>query len=316
MKSVQLVREKVGSKVVESLFEGLSSVSRSTSLARQSIASLRVLRDLRYGTLDDQTLDIYLPSDGTPPRGIVFYVHGGGFRILSKDTHWLMGVGFAQQGFVVYNVNYRLAPRFPFPAALEDLALAWDWVMEHAARAGFSGGVVVAGESAGANLVTSLTIAATQERPEPFAKEIFQMGVVPTAVLANCGMLQVSDWERFPRRRPMHPWLQDRLREVTEAYLSGESSGTELADPLLVIENSEEWHRDLPPFFSCAGTRDPLLDDTRRLHSALGRLGVESRCEIYPGEVHAFHAFLWRQQARKCWVDQFTFLDDVLNREG
>ncbi len=41
---------------------------------------------------------------------------------------------------------------------------------------------------------------------------------------------------------------------------------------------------------------------------ALDKLGVDTQVEYYPGEVHAFHAFVWRAQARKCWEDMFGFL--------
>ena len=50
----------------------------------------------------------------------MLYVHGGGFRILSKDTHWIMGLAFARRGFLVFNIGYRLAPKHPFPAAIAD----------------------------------------------------------------------------------------------------------------------------------------------------------------------------------------------------
>lgn len=311
MQTIHHFRQIVGSKVAESFFEGLSRASLATPEAKRVLQSLRLVRDVPYGTHDAQTLDIYLPAD--KPRGAVFYIHGGGFRILSKDTHWLMGVAFAQRGLAVYNINYRLAPQYRYPAAMEDVALAWMWVTEHATRMGLDASqMVVAGESAGANLASALTVAACADLPERFAKDIFGHGLTPAAVLANCGMLQVSDWERFNRRKPLHPWISDRIREVTEAYLPEGGERPLLADPLLLLENHDCWDRPLPPFFSSVGTRDPLLDDTRRLHNALTRLGVHSTSVIYPGEVHAFHAFVWRPKAQQCWRDQFAFLDDVL----
>ena len=64
----------------------------------------------------------------------------------------------------------------------------------------------------------------------------------------------------------------------------------------------------------CAGvgTADPLLDDTRRLARALDRLCVPHQARYYPGEIHAFHAFVFRQAARRCWQDQFAFIDRYL----
>jgi acetyl esterase len=177
--------------------------------------------------------------------------------------------------------------------------------------------LVLAGESAGANLVTAMTVAACFERSEPHARLIADTGVVPRAVLPACGILQVSDTARFARRKPSLPRvIAERIEEVGEAYLGpldhpsrhgGEELG--LADPLVVLEGATPTRRALPPFFAPCGTADPLLDDTRRLASALRKRGVVCEDVYYPGEVHAFHAFVFRPQAQKCWGDTFSFLE-------
>ena len=61
-------------------------------------------------------------------------MHGGAFQSLSKDTHWLMGLAFARRGYVVFSINYRLAPKHRFPAGLQDACTAARWVHENAAR--------------------------------------------------------------------------------------------------------------------------------------------------------------------------------------
>ena len=43
-----------------------------------------------------------------PPWPVVLYVHGGGFRILSKDTHWVMGLAYVRRGYLCANISYRL----------------------------------------------------------------------------------------------------------------------------------------------------------------------------------------------------------------
>jgi acetyl esterase len=84
----------------------------------------------------------------------------------------------------------------------------------------------------------------------------------------------------------------------------------DLADPLVVFERGEQPARPLPPFFLPVGTKDPLLPDTRRLAVALRRLGGEAKDVYYPGELHAFHAVVLREPARRCWNDTFTFLEE------
>jgi acetyl esterase len=77
-----------------------------------------------------------------------------------------------------------------------------------------------------------------------------------------------------------------------------------------VIEDADsQFERPLPPFFAPVGTKDPLLDDTRRLEKALASLGVPCEARYYPGGYHAFHALVWDPSARRCWRDALAFLD-------
>lgn len=319
------VRRKAGAFFVDGFFRGAATLGRMHPRAQPARHGVEVVRDVCYAPEAEARrvgpssarLDVYRPRDHRPGelRPVVLYVHGGGFRILSKDTHWVMGLSFARRGYVVFSIDYRLAPAHPFPAALEDAAEAYAWVVAHAAAwGGDATRLVLAGESAGGNLVTALTIAATFERPEPYAKRVFDTGVVPVATLPACGMLQVSDTARFVRRKPSFPkFLADRMDEVRTAYLGAHADAVgdprlDLADPLVVLERDEAPVRPLPPFFAPCGTADPLLDDTRRLAAALRRRGVDVVDVYYPGEVHAFHAFVFRPAAKKCWNDHFEFL--------
>jgi acetyl esterase len=245
-------------------------------------------------------------------------VHGGGFRILSKDTHWVMALAFACRGFTVFSINYRLAPQHPFPAAIEDTCAAWLWLLGHAASYGASlDEVVVAGESAGGNLTLALALATCVRRPEPFAQAVFDAGAVPRLILPMCGMLQVSDVDRFRRRGKGSRLLHDRLEEVSHSYLGGlrpDDPMAALADPLCWLESAAPTDRPLPPCFAGVGTADILLDDTRRLHAALQARGVHSEARYYPSQVHAFHAFAFAAAARQAWADQFAFAGAVLGR--
>ncbi len=313
-----------GRLVVDAFFEGASRLARLHPQAKPEAHRVEVIRDVPYQStgLREHLLDVWRPmqdSAGPPgptgPMPIVLYVHGGGFRILSKDTHWIMALAFARRGYLVFSINYRLAPSFPFPAAIEDCAAAYAWVKKHAHRYdGDLSRVVVAGESAGANLASSLTVASSFEPRSDPARRIFDTGLSPVATLAACGILQVSDAARFGRRRPLPSWLTDRLLEVQTSYLHGDldDAMSPLADPLLVLESDEVAVRPLPPFFAPVGTKDPLLDDTRRLGAALAKRGVRCETRYYPGEVHAFHAFVWRKHAQACWRDTFDFLREVV----
>lgn len=307
-------RQKAGVTFVDAFFRGLAGAGRLHPRSRPEAHGLEVIRDLPYTTSgrEHHLLDVYRPIRRDGPLRTVLYVHGGGFRILSKESHWLMGLAFAKAGAVVFNINYRLAPQDPFPAAIEDVCRAYEFVLDHAARfGGDPSRLVLAGESAGANLITALTIALTYRRPEPFAAAAFARGVLPKAVLPACGIFQVTDPGRFERRRKINGFVRDRIHEVSRVYLPPElprsPEALALADPLPFLETGPSPERPLPPFFLPVGTKDVLLDDTRRLAMALTRQGARAEARYYPGGIHAFHAFVWQKEAKRCWQDSLHF---------
>jgi acetyl esterase len=340
------VRGRVAHKLSSTFLRTLSQVAQLHPKARPARHRVEVDTNLRYrpGTGPEHVLDVYRPIGRPGPLPVVFYVHGGAFQILSKDTHWLMGLAFARQGYLVFNISYRLAPKHRFPAAIDDTCAAWLWMLgEVEKRGGDPTRIAVAGESAGGNLIAALTLATVQRRSEPYARAVFDAGVVPRAALPFCALLEVSRSERFARRRHMPEWIDGMMRGVEHAYLGDHRPGDcDLADPLCVLERAADsfdavhgersatgrergveasraarspspgMERPLPPFFAPVGTRDPLLDDTRRLEKALGVLQVPCEARYYPDEIHAFHALVWRRQARLCWRDALAFLDRAM----
>lgn len=98
---------------------------------------------------------------GDRPRPTVVYFHGGGWTVGDIDTH----LGHArrictQADTVVVSVGYRLAPEHRFPAAFEDAVAATQWVAAHTDELGGDPGtLILAGDSAGAQLAASVAIA-------------------------------------------------------------------------------------------------------------------------------------------------------------
>lgn len=305
-----------------SFFLGIAAAARLHPQAKPARHGVTVTRDVPYlpsGALD-HTLDIYAPTHRPGPWPVVFYVHGGGFRMLSKDTHWVMGLSYARAGYLTVVMNYRLVPAAPYPAALDDVCAAYRWLAAHVERLGGDPArVALAGESAGGNLALALALVmARRWDAHPFTATTHAAGLRPRALMPYCGLLQVSDPERFQRRRTLPPLVWGTVRDTARGYTQGTAAGVDvaLADPLLVVESDVALPDGLPPTFTTVGTRDPLLDDTRRLHAALVRRGVPSETRYYPGGVHAFHAFVWQAAARRCWRDSLAFLDAALRPDG
>lgn len=307
-------RKRLGAAVVDGFFRGAARLGGMLPPARPEGHGVERLRDLPYreGGHPLHRVDVWRPVRPHPAmlrRGrlpVILYLHGGGFRMLDKDSHWLPALVWARRGYLVVNASYRLAPAHPFPAAVEDAAAAWQWALDHVEE--YGGDVErigVAGESAGANLAAALTWMTVARRPEPWAAAVFDRGVVPRATLAAMGLFQVSDPGRYSRGRPLPSFVQDRIDEVTEAYLPG--GAHDLADPLVVLERGDPAERALPPFHLCCGTLDPILDDTRRMAAALRTRGVPHQVSYWPGGFHAFHMFVFRADARRLWRELVAF---------
>ncbi len=74
-------------------------------------------------------LDLFLP-EGASNRPIVMVIHGGGLQALNKERMDGVSEFIAERGWAVVNINYRLLPGHPFPAPLEDVLLAYQWVLD------------------------------------------------------------------------------------------------------------------------------------------------------------------------------------------
>lgn len=263
-----------------------------------------------------QRLDVWRPDQADGPLPVLLYLHGGGFRIGSKRMHWMFGAGYARLGFAVFLPDYRLQ-RHPggaaWPNAFEDARDALRWVLDHAHEHGAdpSRGLVVAGESAGANLTLALGLAAALDLDQPEARTVRALRPPLTALLPACGLLQVSRPERYLDRDDIPAWMKDRIRVSCRAYLpDGDPTGKALADPLCVLEAAAPGFA-FPPVHAPVGGADPVLEDSLRLGRALHRLGLRGEVPVTAGAGHAFHAFVWSDRARACWSAQARFLAGV-----
>jgi acetyl esterase len=280
---------------------------------------LVVHRDVAYAEPGDvpHRLDVYVPLGQPRSLPVVMYVHGGAFSMLSKETHRVMALAFARRGYLTFNVNYRLGPRHLFPAPLEDVSDALLWVRSRCEEyGGDPTRIAIAGESAGGNLVTALACSTAIRRAEPFAQRVFDSRVSLRAVVATYPFLDLTDIDRFSLHPRLAFWVRDMLQDAAIFYVGHDVHGacrkSPLSSPLLVLERATELDRPLPPFFTNAGTRDPLLPHAKRLTAALDRLGTPCEFHVSPGEIHGFDAMVWRRAAVVKWRRVYKFLEQHL----
>ncbi|MGH8261238.1 MAG: alpha/beta hydrolase [Steroidobacteraceae bacterium] len=117
-----------------------------------------IQRDIPYGSDPLQKLDVYtLDAAKGRQLPVLLFVHGGGFTRGDKHGTFYpdnVTLWATRHGMVGVNIDYRLAPKNPWPAGVEDVASAIRWTRAHIARyGGDPNRIVLFGHSAGANHV-------------------------------------------------------------------------------------------------------------------------------------------------------------------
>ncbi len=101
-------------------------------------------------------LDLYLPK-GQKGYPVLFFVHGGAWRMGSKNLYAPLGRTFAKNGIGMVVINYRLSPKVKHPAHVEDVARAFAWTHGNIGKYGGRADQIFAcGHSAGGHLVALL----------------------------------------------------------------------------------------------------------------------------------------------------------------
>lgn len=133
------------------------------------VGDVSITRDIVYRTVDGEelALDVYRPDGGRDLPGLLL-IHGGGWATGTKDASTAGGVRLAQQGFVVFALDYRLAPpggEWHAPAQIEDCRAALLWIRENGDSYGTDTQRIAAfGPSAGGNLALLLGTTGTRGR--------------------------------------------------------------------------------------------------------------------------------------------------------
>ena len=128
---------------------------------KEPYAGVKLTRDVKYGNDARNVVDVFVPETGTAGRPVLMFVHGGGMVRGTKnapDSPYYDNVMLfaAHHGMVGVDIEYRLAPQFPWPAGNEDLAAVVRFLTDKAADFGIDPKrMYLMGHSAGAPHVAS-----------------------------------------------------------------------------------------------------------------------------------------------------------------
>jgi acetyl esterase/lipase len=215
---------------------------------------MQLTKNVEYGPLPRQRLDVWRTSTTPQDAPVIFYLHGGSWTFGDKREQGRpMLHEFVRRGWVVVSCNYRLAPRSPWPAQIEDATRALGWIKQNVATyGGDPTRVVVAGASAGGQLAALLALSAKDPswRPREMA------GVTDWTIrgaLVFYGVLEMTGNEEYWRGlgRGLLYLLE---RKVVQMPFVGNEVLYQSLSPY------DRMDVDAPPFFVVQGVNDTLVD--------------------------------------------------------
>jgi len=218
-------------------------------------------RDIAYGPLPRQKLDVYTPRRGAEAAPVLVFFYGGSWNSGRRQDYAFAGRALASRGFVTIVPDYRLYPEVRYPEFLRDGAAAIRWARDHAAEyGGDSKRIVLAGHSAGAYNAVMLAMD---------GEFLSAAGVDPSNIKAVAGL--------------SGPYYFLPLDDPSTIATFGEYPDLPATQPAKYVTASS------PAAFFAHGDKDTLVrpSNSAGLGRKLERAGVAQEVKIYPGQSHA-----------------------------
>jgi monoterpene epsilon-lactone hydrolase len=205
--------------------------------------------------------------------GAVYYVHGSGYAVCSPKTHRRLASRLSSlTGLPVFSIDYRLAPRYRFPTAADDVRAGWDWLVD--ARGVPPEQIVIGADSAGGHLTVDMLLQREVAAKPPAALVLFSPLIDLTFGLALARerisadpAIRVANAQRLVKL--YHPGIDPSHNRLTLDVAGGPA---------------------LPPTLIQAGGAEMLQEDARQLAADIRTAGGRCELQIWPHQVHVFQA--------------------------
>lgn len=241
-----------------------------------------------------------LKKKGAHSGKLIFQLHGGAYYIGLMNIYRKLAVSYIKKlGYVsVASLDYRIAPKYTYPAALDDALAAWELLLELGYR---HDDIILVGDSAGGNLALALAQKLRDEnKPMPLA--IVCMS--PWTDMAAQGASYVENLyrdplfgtrknacDRYDEKSHVFCYLGDADR--TDKYLSPAYGSFE----------------DFPPMLLQVGTYERLQSDSVTVYEKAAAAGVDATLMQFPGMFHVFQLIRWLPESRTAWKEIFNFME-------
>ena len=278
---------------------GAGSADRKRDRAIALPEGVTECRNISYGRHGKWSLlDVYHPIGATEPLPTIVSIHGGGYVYGTKEVYRRYCMSLASRGFAVVNFNYRLAPKWHFPAPLEDTNAVLEWVCRNTSTYHLDPQrLFLVGDSAGAQITSQYAaIAMNPTYAAHFDFNVPQISI--RAVGLNCGMYDAAGLAAGKRI----PIINDYL-----------GKGFPATDPRLQV--LESITSNYPAAHITTACGDFLKDNAHPMAEFLRSMGIRAELKCYgldPSLGHVFHVNISLAEATLCNDDQCNFFRSCL----
>ena len=209
---------------------------------------------------------------GSPTdEAVMLYLHGGGYVFGGLDSHRDIACRLAAQaGVKVLLLDYRLAPEYRFPAAVDDATAAYSWLLDEGVN---PAQLVIAGDSAGGGLATALMVnLKTLGLPQPKAAVL----ISPWVDLAMTGESLQANARADAMLSP------EAIEKFASLYLGDSDPRSPLASPIFADLSG------LPPAYVMVGDTEVLMSDAQTLVKRISEADGQVELTIWPKMPHVF----------------------------
>lgn len=225
--------------------------------------------------------DVLQPPHGKAERTLL-YLHGGGFVIHAPPFYRHCGRRLSRRLTAdVYIPDYRLAPRHPYPAPVEDCLSVYAALLEEGRD---PASIAVLGDSAGGNLLLSLLL---QLRDRGMPLPACAVPISPATDLLFAGDSMRSNLHLDPLV------AAEVLPALGHAYAHPDDLDHHYVSPV------KGNYTGLPPMCILVGSTEVLLDDSLRVAESARAAGVPVELYVWPEMPHVFPLFHFLPEARQ-----------------
>lgn len=238
-------------------------------------------------------LRVYTP-DGVLTGAALLWIHGGGMVIGSAAQDDRFCTETARKlGVIVVSVEYRLAPEYPFPAAVDDCYSAWTWLQQAATQYQIDKTrVAIGGQSAGGGLAASLV------------QRIHDSGdIQPIAQWLFCPMLDDRTAARTELDAIKHKIWNNRLNRIGWRAFLGTEPGVETVPEYAVPARRNDL-RGLPPTWIGVGDIELFFEEDRIYAERLKAAGIDCAFDVVPGAPHGFESIAAKTKLAQTYMSR------------